>query len=232
MTGQAPWTRFGIRILKYVRRVQIDMMTRTKIIIGIIIAIIVVLLAIYTVSPIFINTEVNEPVPVLASAEFQRFMNLTEEGRIQAAGNMSQQEKDSIMIMAAKENSTVNESIDTEVEGQEAATFQNISSGNFIGVNDGIHNAEGVAKVIGLDDGTSVLRLENFKATNGPDLYAYLATDKSASDIVNLGRLKGNIGNQNYPIPDGTDLTKYNTVLIWCQAFSVLFGSAELSGQN
>lgn len=208
------------------------MMTRTKIIIGVIIAIIVVPLAIYTVSPLFISTEVNEPIPVLASEEFERFMNLTEEGRIQAADNMGQQEKNSIMIMSAKENSIVNESIDTEVAGQEAAISQNMLSGNFIGVNDGIHNAEGVAKVITLDDGTSVLRLENFKATNGPDLYVYLATDKSVSDIVNLGRLKGNIGNQNYPIPAGTDLAKYNTVLIWCKAFSVLFGSAQLASPS
>jgi hypothetical protein len=204
-------------------------MTRTKIIIGVIIAIIVVPLAVYTVSPPFISTEVNEPLPVLASAEFQRFMNLTEDGRIQAADNMSQQEKNSIMILASKENSTVNESIDTKVAGHETDTSRNMLSGKFIGVNDGIHNPEGVAKVIALDDGTSVLRLENFKATNGPDLYVYLATDKSASDIVNLGRLKGNIGNQNYPIPSGTDVTKYNTALIWCKAFSVLFGSAQLA---
>ena len=205
------------------------MMTRTKIIIGIIIVIIVVPLAVYTVSPLFISTEVNEPVPVLASVGFQRFMNLTEEGRIEAADNMSQQEKNSIMLLAAKENSTVNESIGTKVAGQEGDASRNILSGNFIGVNDGIHNAEGIAKVVALNDGTSVLRLENFKSTNGPDLYVYLATDKSASDIVNLGRLKGNIGNQNYPIPGGTDLTKYNTALIWCKAFSVLFGSARLA---
>ncbi|MFI5406259.1 MAG: DM13 domain-containing protein [Nitrososphaerales archaeon] len=208
------------------------MMTRTKIIIGVIIAIIVVPLAVYTVSPLFVSTEVNEPLPVLASAEFQRFMNLTEDGRIQAADNMSKQEKDSIMITAAKENSTVNESMDANVARQEAALFQNKLSGNFIGVNDGIHNAEGVAKVIVLDDGTNVLRFENFKATNGPDLYVYLATDRSASDIINLGRLKGNIGNQNYPIPAGTDLAKYNTVLIWCKAFSVLFGSAQLASPS
>ncbi len=72
------------------------------------------------------------------------------------------------------------------------------------------------------------MRLEGLKATNGPDLYVYLATDKSASDTVNLGRLKANNGNQNYDIPLGTDLSKHDTVLIWCKAFSVLFGSAEL----
>jgi len=207
-------------------------MTRTKIIIGVIFAIIVVPLAIYTVSPLFISTEVNEPLPAMASAEFQKFMNLTEEGRIQAADNMSQQEKNSIMILAANENSTVNESIDTKSAGKENETTRNMLSGKFIGINDGIHNAEGVVKVIALDDGTSILRLENFKATNGPDLYVYLATDKSASDIVNLGRLKGNIGNQNYDIPAGTNLTKYNTALIWCKAFSVLFGSAQLASSQ
>jgi len=207
-------------------------MTRTKIIIGVIIAIIVIPLAVYTVSPLFVSTEVNEPLPAMASAEFQKFMNLTEEGRIQASDNMSQQEKNSIMILAANENSTVNESIDTKSAGQENETTRNMLSGKFIGINDGIHNAEGVVKVIALDDGTSVLRLENFKATNGPDLYVYLATDKSASDIVNLGRLKGNIGNQNYATPAGTNLTKYNTALIWCKAFSVLFGSAQLASSQ
>jgi electron transfer DM13 len=48
---------------------------------------------------------------------------------------------------------------------------------------------------------------------------------------VNLGRLKANIGNQNYQIPEGTDITKYDTVLIWCRAFSVLFGSADLKSR-
>lgn len=81
----------------------------------------------------------------------------------------------------------MNESIATEVAGQEESFPTNILSRNFVGVNDGIHNAEGVAKVIPLDDRTYGLRLENFKATNGPDLYVYLATDKSASDIINLG---------------------------------------------
>ena len=88
---------------------------------------------------------------------------------------------------------------------------------------------EGIAKVINLADGRTFLRLENLKTTNGPDLYVYLSVGKDALDIVNLGRLKGNIGNQNYEIPAGTDLSKYNTALIWCKAFSTLFGSAKLS---
>jgi len=105
-------------------------------------------------------------------------------------------------------------------------------AGSFVGVGDGIHDAQGKAYTISLDDGTNVLRLENFQSTNGPDLYVYLATDDKASDFINLGELKANRGNQNYEIPHNSDLTKYNKVLIWCKAFGVLFGSAEILPQR
>ena len=100
--------------------------------------------------------------------------------------------------------------------------------GQFVGVGDGIHDAQGDVLVVEGQDGIKYLRFENFKATNGPDLYVYLATDDTASDFIDLGRLKGNIGNQNYMIPPGADLSNHDTVLIWCKQFSVLFGSAEL----
>ena len=73
------------------------------------------------------------------------------------------------------------------------------------------------------------LRFENLDATNGPDLKVYLATDETASDYLSLGDLKGNIGNQNYNISGDVNLTTYDTVLIWCEQFGVLFGSADLS---
>ena len=101
-------------------------------------------------------------------------------------------------------------------------------TGSFIGAGDGFHNAEGLARVIPLGDGNTILRLENFKSTNGPNVHLYLATDKAATNFIDLGRLKANNGNQNYNIPHGTDLAKYNMVLIWCKDFSVLFGSAQL----
>jgi hypothetical protein len=200
--------------------------TRTKIIIGIMTAIIVITFVIYTISPLLINTVINEPLPPSSvSSDFQRFMNMTENERIEAANNMTQKQKEMIMTVAAKDNNTVSENLSV-------ATMSTSSNktliGNFVGAGDGFHNAEGVAKIIQLADGTDILRLENFKATNGPDLYVYLSTDKTNADIVNLGRLKGNIGNQNYLIPAGTDITKYNTALIWCRAFSVIFGSAQL----
>jgi Electron transfer DM13 len=160
------------------------------------------------------------------SSDVRNFMNMTEEQRLQAAKNMTQEEKQVVMNEFSKQNSTVNEKMSASITNN-----TNPLLGNFVGAGDGFHNVEGVAKVITLSDGKTFLRLENLKATNGPDLYVYLSTGKDSSDIVNLGRLKGNIGNQNYEIPTGTDLSKYSTVLIWCKAFSTLFGSAKLSGQ-
>jgi len=160
-----------------------------------------------------------------ALSNIQNFMNMTEEQRIQAAQNMTRNEKEMVMNEFSKQNSTVDENMSDTTAPADVKPLM----GNFVDVGDGFHKVEGVAKVIDLADGRTFLRLENLKATNGPDLYVYLSADKDASDIVNLGRLKGNIGNQNYEIPVGTDLLKYNTVLIWCKAFSTLFGSAKLS---
>ena len=208
-------------------------MNKKTIIVLIIIAAIAIPVGIYTVSPLFINTIVDEPLPTSSDTDlqkFQEFMSMNSElERVEKGQQMTTEEKNSILRGAAQTNgNTLNENM------TEAATTSGNTSlitGEFIGVNDGIHNAEGLAKVIQLDEASMVLRLENFKATNGPDLYVYLATDNSASDFVDLGRLKGNIGNQNYDIPEGTDFSRYDTVLIWCKAFSVLFGSAKLEPQ-
>lgn len=100
--------------------------------------------------------------------------------------------------------------------------------GTFVGVNDGIHNAEGSARALPRSDDGYVLRLENFYSTPGPDLYVYLSTDKGIDDHINLGSLKANRGDQNYEIPPGTDLDRYDHVLVWCKPFGVLFGSAQL----
>lgn len=202
------------------------MRVRTKIVISIIIAVIAIPIAIYTISPLFLSTVVDEPVPLSALSEFQKYMNLSEEERIQAAKNMTREDAMMIGVIAAKQNTTVNENMSIPITQQ---STNNTLTGTFMGIGDGFHKVEGVAKVIRLGNGAEILRIENLKATNGPDLYVYLSKDKSASDFVNLGRLKGNVGNQNYEIPTGTDLSKYDTVLIWCRAFSFLFGSAQLS---
>lgn len=105
------------------------------------------------------------------------------------------------------------------------ASPQEIMGGAVIGTVG--HPAEGTARIV-RDGARMYLRYENFKTLNGPDLFIYLATDESATEFVNLGRLKATEGNINYEIPAGTDLSKYRYVLTWCRAFSVLFNSSKL----
>jgi hypothetical protein len=201
-------------------------------------AIIVGVGAFYLVSPLFISTQVNDPLPTGTeqSESYQRFISMSEDEKMQAARQMNADERDGIMSSAAQVNNSINEPMNQTLVQEDQQRIPNAPNvprtGSFVGVGDGIHNAEGIAKVILLQDGNSILRLENLHVTNGPDLYVYLSPDKSASDFVNIGKLKANNGNQNYEIPAGTDLSKYDTVLIWCRPFSVLFGSAELTSTS
>jgi hypothetical protein len=99
------------------------------------------------------------------------------------------------------------------------------------------HETKGVATIYRLDDGRRALRLTEFSTSNGPDVRVYLvaASDVQKEDaakragFVDLGPLKGNIGDQNYDVPAGLDLTKYRAVSIWCRRFSVNFGAAPLT---
>jgi len=87
----------------------------------------------------------------------------------------------------------------------------------------------GTATIYQLDDGSHVLRLEDFEVTNGPDLHVFLIPqDGSMDGSVDLGSLKGNIGDQNYELPVGVDITQFGSVMIYCVPFSVTFATAAL----
>jgi hypothetical protein len=102
------------------------------------------------------------------------------------------------------------------------------------------HNADkagkGTATVYQLADGKRILRLANFATDNGPDLHVRLiaagdardTTSVAKTDHVELGKLKGNKGNQNYDVPADLDLGRYRVVSIWCNRFSVNFSAAPL----
>lgn len=100
-----------------------------------------------------------------------------------------------------------------------------LKSGNFTGSTN--HTVNGSVKLYDFQ-GKKYLYFENFISTNGPDLKVYIATTNAATQFVNLGNLKGVTGTQAYLINNPPDLNQYNKVLIWCQQFTVLFGSATL----
>jgi hypothetical protein len=87
-----------------------------------------------------------------------------------------------------------------------------------------------------MGDGTRILRFTGFSTSNGPDVHAYMVASDDAKDaaivqqagFIDLGVIKGNVGDQNYTIGGDLDLAKYRAVSIWCKRFSVNFGAAAL----
>ena len=111
-------------------------------------------------------------------------------------------------------------------------TPQQLLSGQFKGY---AHPTDGTVSIYRMDT-KRILRLTNFRTSNGPDVHVYLIAAPDAKDdatvknaaFVDLGILKGNIGDQNYDVPDTVDLGKYRAVTIWCKRFNVNFGTAPL----
>ena len=102
------------------------------------------------------------------------------------------------------------------------------------------HRTTGTVRLLRGPDGSLVLRLENLATSSGPDVHVWLtdAPVKPGKDgwgvfddgrYLDAGKLKGNKGNQNYPLPAGTDLAGYTSVSLWCDRFDVSFDAAELS---
>ncbi len=208
-----------------------DDVTMNKSLLAIIAVIVVGAASVFAVSPYFTESTVDEALPT--GAIMQPKMEDKDAMMIKDDSTMIEEEsmmEDKEMIEETmEEKESMMEKEDSMMEETMEELVVVSYAGTFTGAGDGIHDAQGDVYTIPLEDGSNVLRLENFQSTNGPDLFVYLSTDENASEFINLGALKANNGNQNYEIPDDTDLDKYNKVLIWCKSFSVLFGSAELS---
>ena len=126
---------------------------------------------------------------------------------------------------------TVNESFPAEPTSSDGSV---VLAGRFHGV---AHETSGTATIHRLADGKRVLRLTGFKTSNGPDVRVRLgkaadATDSAtvkAAGSVEVAKLKGNVGDQNYDLPADLDLSEYRSVTIWCNRFGVNFGTAPLT---
>ena len=131
-------------------------------------------------------------------------------------------------------NAKVNESLPATASVSTNAAETTLATGTF---HDVVHKGAGQASIYQLADGKRILRFTSFETSNGPDVHVYLVAANDATDsesvkkagFVEFGALKGNIGDQNYELPSGIDLTKYRAVTIWCQRFGVNFATAPLA---
>ena len=181
-------------------------------------------LAWWLLSPLWMDTEVSEAFPRAARA-------VIPEG-------MTPQEVEVQMGVAAATDAPMVEEAMPAMAGMTASEVANAvkAAGSFTDA-DRFHQGEGTATIFELGPGERILRFEEFRVTNGPDLRVLLVntpnpeghSDLDDAGYVELGKLKGNVGSQNYDIPDTVSLSDVESVVIYCKPFRVVFSVATLA---
>ncbi len=193
--------------------------------VGILLAAVVLVAGWFFVSPLFIDETVDED-----------FDFVLESGALDLNAVMSMPETRRQSMMQEIMDAAANAPDVSATETMPPESPRAVAQGRFVNA-DVVHKGSGRVTLYQLPDDRHLIRFEDFRTTNGPALVVYLAKHPSpmqAADVVDggyvsLGKLKGNVGNQNYAIPEDTDILEYNSVVIWCELFGVLFSPANLS---
>ena len=180
--------------------------------------------------PLLVDDVVNEAFPGLEGAlrdEFRLLSAAEQNGFLQMA------REDPTMALAMVQAALQAPALVEEAQQSVATRY---SQGSFVRI-DPLHWAQGSAVIYTLGEGKHLLRLENFRSANGPDLRVMLSASLAPRSptalnegglALDLGRLKGNVGDQNYEIPAGLDPGLYNSVVIYCRRFNIIFSTATL----
>ena len=187
--------------------------------IAVVVAVPLLALAWWLGSPLFIDQSVDEDFPLAAMAVVPDTMSMADAEATMVAAADTEQATDDVMVDAMG-----------TLLAPEA-----LRSGQFRDA-DSFHTGTGNATIWDLGNDERALRFEQFEVRNGPDLRVLLAvhpdpmgrSDVQDDGFVEIAALKGNIGNQNYDIPPDIDLSMYNSVVIYCWPFQVVFSVAPL----
>jgi hypothetical protein len=195
------------------------LLTKRNITIGaVVIGIPALVLAWWLISPLFLDSVVDEEFPVAAEASDDS----NPDDPAETTADTASEPDDSASDDSGGANA---------VQPTAPVDVTPVVSGQFRDA-DNLHRGSGTATIYELEDGSRVLRFEDFEVTNGPDLHVYLVPADNAGDdvsvdgYVDLGELKGNIGDQNYEIPPEVEVSQFNSVVIWCEPFAVVFSVA------
>ena len=202
---------------------------------GIVVAVIVGTAAmgvLYLGGPMILSKTVTDPLQhaldqIQTGLTYDKFVNMVDSQRNSLIEKMPQKTISLMMDEAKKFPTTVSESMQDMISKISSNTQTVIFSkqGEFVGLKG--HDAKGKAEIISVGN-VAFLRFENFQVTNGPDLHVYMTINGDATTGIDLGKLKGSIGDQNYDL-HGIDTKTYDTVVIYSQPFHVYFAKAKLS---
>jgi hypothetical protein len=197
------------------------LLTKRNMTIGaVIIGIPALIVAWWLISPLFLDSVVDEEFPAAAEAPEDANTDDTTETTADAGSDTEEPVSDD-----SDGGNVVQPTAPVDVTPVATGQFRDADSS---------HRGSGAATIYELEDGSRVLRFEGFEVTNGPDLHVYLVPAENAGDevsvdgYVDLGELKGNIGDQNYEIPPEVDVSEFQSVVIWCEPFAVVFSVASL----
>ena len=177
------------------------MFTRRRIVIGAAVAVLVPAAAFgwWLLSPLFIDKTVEEEFPL----SFRAIV----------PADMSQKDVEVEMETAEETEVRVGEPMPGDMP--DGATAVRVKSGSFEDA-DRFHKGEGEATIYRGPDGSFLLRLENFKVTNGPDLHVLLSPHPDPR-------------NREHVMTEGyVDVSAVGSVIIYCKPFHVLFSAAPL----
>ena len=197
---------------------------KVLLIVVVIVAIPVVAFAWWLLSPLFFSKTVVEEFPMSASAEIPE--------------NMTQDEAEKAMEVIAKIDMPAMEEMPEmppEMNDEPVA----VASGQFRD-GDSFHKGSGAVTLYRLPTGEGLVRFEGLNVTNGPDLRVLVTShpdpmtraDVHDADYTEIGKLKGNKGDQNYDVPADLDLASIRSIVIYCAPFQVVFSVAPLQRQG
>ncbi len=181
----------------------------------------------------FQDTRVTEAFPGLALDLQDEFLALPPDER-EALFELREEDPTMALEMARVAVAPTETAPEAEQEMGAMETATVLSSGEFIEI-DPLHWGEGTATVYQLPDQGRVLRFQDYASARGGDVHVYLSRDPEPRtavevgvDFLDLGRLKGNIGNQNYNLPATLDLSGYRSVVVFCRQFNAVITTASL----
>ncbi|MCF7846195.1 MAG: DM13 domain-containing protein [Candidatus Peribacteraceae bacterium] len=203
-----------------------------KILIAIIAALILAF-AWWTISPLFYDRVVDEPLSDLVDVQPES-IQLNEdvemrEAEVEDVAEQMQMEAEPVEPVVETEAQVAISEAETPAAkpAPEQAALEEISRGQFEGA-DG-HTASGTVLLLRRGD-TYFLRFEDdFDSANAPDVFVHFGRDGAYAPEARVAELKGNRGSQNYEVPAEINIADYNEVWTWCRAFSVGIARAELN---
>ena len=224
------------------------MAKRPVIIVGVIMAMIVFGAVVWWLAaPLFIDDTIDEAFPFEAPSAAE-IAAMSEEERmiVEAEFETAVPDPSQLAQLTPDEQAKVEEMVQeaaamvmmdkemAEPMPEAPAEWLVVAQGSFVDADD-FHQGSGTATIYQQGE-EQVLRFEDFDVTNGPDLHVILTKHPAPAnrsdiggDYLDLGSLKGNQGNQNYTIPANVDLSQYQSVVIYCMPFHVVFATATLS---